>query len=120
MATADTAITDIAKVADAIGALVPTVAAIGSMIRLIATAVRPTDAQKAQAFDAAMVDLDKRVDGLNASIAAFDAAKAQANAQAAPQTGASQASAQAQPSGNAVGAMTQPAGGANVAPKPKP
>lgn len=74
----------ITSVADVIGTLVPTVGAIGVLVRLIASALRPTDAQKAQDFDAAIADLDAKVVGLNSSIAAFETAKAQAPSQAEP------------------------------------
>lgn len=88
MATADgKSVTDkINDVTNLVGTLVPAVASIGNMIRLVATAVRPSDAQKAQAFDAAIAELDAKVSALNSSIAEFDNAKAQAAANASKPT----------------------------------
>jgi hypothetical protein len=76
---------------DIISTLVPTVAALGGLVRLIATAVRPTDAQKAQAFDAAIAEFDTAKAGLDAAVDGFEQAKAQAAA--------------AKPAGNPVSAM---------------
>lgn len=66
------------EVTKVIGTLVPTVAALGGLIRLIATAVRPSDVQKGQAFDAAIAEYDKAKAGLDTSISGFEAAKAAA------------------------------------------
>jgi hypothetical protein len=63
---------------EVIGTLVPTVAALGSLVRLIATAVRPSEAQKAQEFDAAILAFDKAKEGLDTAISGFEAAKAAA------------------------------------------
>lgn len=76
----DKVVAQIESVSNVIGTLVPAVASIGGLIRLIATAVRPTDAQKAQPFDAAIADLDQKIGGLKDSIAGFEQAKAQAEA----------------------------------------
>lgn len=76
--TGDSIVAKINAVSDIVGTLVPTVGAIGSMVRLVATAVRPTDAQQAQLFDDAIADFDKSVEGLNAVVADFDKAKAAA------------------------------------------
>lgn len=84
----DKLVAKVDSVADVIGTLVPTVSAIGSMVRLIAAAVRPTDAQKAQAFDAAIAEFDQKIVGLNSAVAGFEPAKASA------------------PKANPVGAMT--------------
>lgn len=86
----DKLVAKVDSVADVIGTLVPTVSAIGSMVRLIAAAVRPTDAQKAQAFDAAIAEFDQKIVGLNSAVAGFEPAKAKASA----------------PKANPVGAMT--------------
>lgn len=61
-----------------IGTLLPIVGTIGSMVRLIATAIRPTDAQKAQIFDDAIAQYDAARAGLDTAIAGFEAAKAAA------------------------------------------
>jgi hypothetical protein len=82
-----------------IGTLVPTIGAIGGIVRLIATAVRPTDAQKAQAFDDAIAAYDAAKTGLDTAVAGFDQAKAAAEAKKAG-------------GGNPVGAMTAKTGGA--------
>jgi hypothetical protein len=74
----------VTSVSDLIGTLVPTVGAIGVLVRLIASAVRPSDAQQAQAFDAAIAELDAKIVGLNSAIGGFEAAKAQAPSQADP------------------------------------
>jgi len=76
--TGDRIVNDINQVTTVIGTLIPTVGAIGGMIRLIATAVRPTDAQQAQAFDAAIAEFDAAKRGLDTAIGGFDAAKAAA------------------------------------------
>jgi len=68
---------------EVLGTLVPSIAAIGGMVRLIATVVRPTAAQQAQAFDAAIAEFDAAKAGLDAAIAGFEAAKAAAAAKAA-------------------------------------
>jgi hypothetical protein len=81
-----------------IGTLVPTIGAIGGIVRLIATAVRPTDAQKAQAFDDAIAAYDAAKTGLDSAVAGFDQAKAAAEAKKA--------------GGNPVGAMTAKTSGA--------
>lgn len=73
--TGDKVVADINQVTQVIGTLVPTIGAIGGMIRLIATAVRPTDAQKAQAFDAAIADYDAAAAGLASAINGFEDAK---------------------------------------------
>jgi hypothetical protein len=93
--TGDKIVGDINQVTQVIGTLVPTIGAIGGMIRLIATAVRPTDAQKAQAFDDAIASYDSAAAGLATSVAGFDDAKKAAEAL----KGGSSA-------GHAVGAMT--------------
>jgi len=77
---ANKVVDEINQVTQVVGTLVPAVGAIGSMVRLIATAVRPTDAQKAQEFDAAIADFDAQLGKLNDAIAGFDAAKAAAQA----------------------------------------
>jgi hypothetical protein len=82
-------------VANIVGTLFPAVAAIGTMVRLIAMEVRPSDAQKAQSFDAAIAEVDQKISGLNDAIAGFDAAKATAEGNTAKAPGV-----------NAVGAMT--------------
>jgi hypothetical protein len=74
----DSIVARINDVSNVIGTLVPTVGAIGSMVRLLATALRPTDAQAAQVFDDAIAAFDAKVAGLNASIDAFEQAKQQA------------------------------------------
>lgn len=84
--------------ADIIGTLVPTVAALGGLVRLIATAVRPTDAQKAQAFDEAIAAFDDAKAGLDTAVSGFEQAKAQAAA--------------AKPAGNPVSAMGAKTSGA--------
>lgn len=61
-----------------IGTLVPTIGAIGTMTRLVATAVRPTDAQKAQEFDAAIAEFDMARNQLGDAVKGFEAAKAAA------------------------------------------
>lgn len=66
-----------------IGTLVPTIGAIGGIVRLIATAVRPTDAQKAQAFDDAIAEFDKAKSALDTAVDGFEAAKAEAAKKAA-------------------------------------
>lgn len=75
-----TIVADINSATEIIGTLVPTIGAIGAMVRLIATAIRPTDAQQAQTFDAAIADYDAARAGLDAAIAGFAAAKAAAEA----------------------------------------
>lgn len=85
--TGDKIVGDIDQVTKVIGTLVPTVGALGSMIRLIATAVRPTDAQKAQAFDDAIAAYDAAEVDLQAAVSGFDAAKAAAQAPAAGSEG---------------------------------
>lgn len=74
----DSLVARINDVSNVIGTLVPTVGAIGSMVRLLAGALRPTEAQAAQLFDDAIADFDAKVAGLNASIAGFEQAKQQA------------------------------------------
>jgi hypothetical protein len=96
---AEKVVGNINEVTQAIGTLVPTIGAIGSMVRLIATAVRPTDAQKAQAFDAAIAEFDAASAGLASAVAGFDQAKASVEAK---KTG----------EGNAVGAMMAKTSGA--------
>lgn len=78
--TGDKIVGDINQVTQVIGTLVPTIGAIGGIVRLIATAVRPTDAQKAQAFDQAIAEYDSAAGALAAAVAGFDQAKAQAQA----------------------------------------
>jgi hypothetical protein len=78
--TGDKIVSDITQVTDVIGTLVPTVGAIGALVRLVAAAVRPTDAQKAQAFDAAIAEYDAAKGALDLSIDGFEAAKATAHA----------------------------------------
>ena len=51
-----------------IATLVPTVGAIGGIVRIIAKAVRPTDAKKAQGFDAAIAELDAALPQLRTSL----------------------------------------------------
>lgn len=76
----DKVVSEINSATEIIGTLVPTIGAIGGMVRLIATAVRPTDAQKAQVFDAAIADYDNAAGELAAAIGGFDAAKKAAEA----------------------------------------
>ncbi len=64
------------QVTDMLGTLVPTIGAIGGIVRLIATAVRPSDAQQAQLFDAAIAEYDAARAGLDTAIGGFEAAKA--------------------------------------------
>lgn len=47
---------------------IPTVGAIGTLVRLIASEFRPTDAQKAQEFDAAIAELDASRTNLHAAL----------------------------------------------------
>ena len=77
--TGDKVVSEIDSVTQVIGSLVPTIGAIGSMVRLIATAFRPSDAQKAQAFDAAIAEFDTAAAGLAEAVAGFEAAKAAAS-----------------------------------------
>lgn len=86
-----------------IGTLVPTVAAIGGIVRLLATAFRPTDAQKAQEFDAAIAVLDGSLDKLDVAVSGFEAAKAEAAAKNAAKAGGNPVS--------AMGAKTTPSNG---------
>lgn len=65
--------------AEIIETLVPTVGAIGGMVRLLLTAFRPTDAQKAEEFDAAIAKYDAAKDRLDTAIAGFEGAKAAAS-----------------------------------------
>ena len=58
---------------------------------LIATAVRPSDAQKAQAFDDAIAGYDAAAADLSSAIAGFEAAKAAAQGVSTPAPGASSA-----------------------------
>lgn len=110
----DKVVAQINDITNVIGTLVPTVGAIGSMVRLIAKAVKPSDAQKAQPFADAIAAFDAQVAKLNESIGAFEQAKQQAAAlkasHAETSAGVSQPSAPSAPSpagpGNAVGAMT--------------
>lgn len=76
--TGDKIVAGINDVTNVVGTLVPTIGALGSMVRLIAAAVRPTDAQKAEAFDAAIAEYDAARAGLDTAIAGFEAAKAAA------------------------------------------
>ncbi len=101
--TGDRIVGGINEATEVIGTLVPTVAALGGLIRLIATAVRPTDAQKAQEFDAAILAYDKAKEGLDTAITGFEAAKAEALKAEALKAGGTGAKPAA---GNAVGAMT--------------
>jgi hypothetical protein len=80
--TGDKIVADINQITNIIGTFVPTIGAIGSMVRLIATAVRPTDAQKAQVFDAAIADYDAAKVGLDTAIDGFKQAKAAASVHA--------------------------------------
>ncbi len=74
----DKIVAGINEASEVIGTLVPTVAAIGALARLIATAIRPSDAQKAQVFDDAIAKVDASLDKLDTAIGGFEAAKAQA------------------------------------------
>lgn len=80
--TGDTIVARINDLTNVIGTLVPTVGAIGGIVRLVATVIRPSDAQAAQVFDAAIAGLDAAEARLNASIEGFEAAKAAAAAPA--------------------------------------
>lgn len=73
--TGDRLVNGINQVSDVIGTLVPTVGAIGTLVRLIASAVRPTDVQKAQPFDEAIAAYDAAKGGLDTAISGFEQAK---------------------------------------------
>jgi hypothetical protein len=73
-----------------IGTLVPTIGAIGGIVRLIATAVRPTDAQKAQAFDQAIAEYDIAKGALDTAVEGFEAAKLEAEKRKAASAAPSQ------------------------------
>ncbi len=88
-----------------VGTLVPAVSALAGIVRLLVTAVRPTDAQKAQAFDEAIAKVDDSLDKLDTAIAGFDAAKAAAAAKDAGSAPAASSQAAAAPKGKPVGAM---------------
>lgn len=83
------------NVAEILGTLVPTIGAIGGAVRLLLSAARPSDAKKAQAYDAASAELKTALGDLSTAINAFEEAKRQAAANAGTPV-----------SGNAVGAMT--------------
>jgi hypothetical protein len=113
----DKVVSQINDITNVIGTLVPTIGAIGGMVRLIAKAVKPSDAQKAQPFQDAITAFDAQVAQLNAAVAGFEQAKTQAAAlQAAKQKATPSSSLQeaqqgqgpqAQPHGvGAVDAMT--------------
>ncbi len=74
----DKIVAGINQATEVIGTLVPTVAALGGLVRLIATAVRPSDAQKAQEFDDAIAAFDNAKSQLDVSVDGFEQAKAQA------------------------------------------
>lgn len=74
----DKLVAQINDITNVIGTLVPTVGAIGNMVRLVVKAVRPSDAQKAQPFQDAIAAFDAQVQKLNDSIAGFEQAKQQA------------------------------------------
>lgn len=75
---AEKAVATVDHLANVVGTLIPTVAAIGGAVRLLLTAVRPTDAQKAQAYDEASAVLKKAIQDGQAALAGFDEAKKQA------------------------------------------
>jgi hypothetical protein len=58
-------------VSAAVGSVVPAVAAIGAVVRLIAGLARPSDEQKAQEFDAAIVTLDSALGSFQGDINEF-------------------------------------------------
>lgn len=103
--TGDKVVAGINDATAVIGTLVPTVAALGSLVRLIATAVRPSEAQKAQEFDAAIAEFDKAKAGLDTAISGFEAAKAAAQGGASVAQPGAGTDSVAKPGGNPVGAM---------------
>ena len=74
--TADKVVEQVNSITAVIGTLVPAVAGIGAAVRIIASLVRPTDAQKAQVFDDAIAALDGSLVTFNAAIDGFEQAKA--------------------------------------------
>ncbi len=75
------------SVGDTAAALIPTVTAVATLVRLIATVVQRSNKDAAAEFDPAIKKLDDAVAGLKESIAGFEAAKATALANAAQQPG---------------------------------
>ena len=76
----DNLVKRIDDVSNVIGTLIPAVSAIGSMVRLVTAALRPTEAQAAQLFDDAIAEFDSKVAGLHAAIDGFEKAKQDAAA----------------------------------------
>lgn len=72
------AVQTVEDISNVIGTLVPTVAAIGGAVRLILSAVKPSDAQKAQPYVDASAQLKSALGELASAISGFDAAKAAA------------------------------------------
>lgn len=60
-----------------IGSIIPAVAAGTAIIKLIAKAVRPSDAKKAQEFDAAMAEVKQHQAALGSSLEEFERIKAE-------------------------------------------
>lgn len=98
----DKIVAGVDEAATVIGTLVPTVAALSSLVRLIATAVRPSEAQKAQQFDSAIAELDAANGQLQTAVAGFEAAKQEAAAKQAVKVSAEKLAAKA---GKPVAAM---------------
>jgi len=88
------AVQTVEDISNIVGALVPTVAAIGGAVRLILSAVKPSDAQKAQPYAEASAALKTTLSGLASAIDGFEAAKTAAAAElpAAGSTGSASSS----------------------------
>lgn len=82
--TGDKIISEIDTATKVLGTLVPSVAAIGGLVRLLATTLRPSDAQQAQVFAAAIATYDVAAADLTAAVAGFEIAKKMATAPPSP------------------------------------
>lgn len=88
---ADKAQKQIESLTNLVGTLLPAVGAISGIIRLAGKAIRPSDARKAQEFDAAMAEVKQHHAALGGSLAEFDRIKAEIQSGAPAPAGAAPA-----------------------------